>query len=167
MQSITNQLSSMKMSLDDELQALFIAKKLGDIGGFLSNSALDGIVTMSQDMGPTKQILGIQISRDRKNRKIWLSQEKYIEKVLERFSMSNAKLVDHLWHHVLTTSDNNRRSIASFYNPSLEATIALGTNKDDSATALYPKYTFGDYMDVYVKERFLAKEPWFAVVRAV
>ena len=35
----------------------------------------------------------MQISRDRKNKKIWLSQKKYIEKVLERFSMSNAKPV--------------------------------------------------------------------------
>ncbi|CAL9119122.1 unnamed protein product [Musa textilis] len=56
-----------------------------------------------------------------------------------------------VWHRVLTTSDGNCHSIASFYNPSLKATIALGTNKDDSATALYPKYTFGDYMDVSVR----------------
>ncbi|KAJ8466528.1 hypothetical protein OPV22_029080 [Ensete ventricosum] len=46
-----------------------------------------------KDMGPAKQILGMQISRDRRKRKIWLSQEKYIEKVLDRFSMSNAKPV--------------------------------------------------------------------------
>ncbi|XP_037492286.1 uncharacterized protein LOC119369668 [Jatropha curcas] len=35
----------------------------------------------------------MKISRDRKKRKLWLSQEKYIEKVLSRFNMSNAKLV--------------------------------------------------------------------------
>ena len=35
----------------------------------------------------------MQIFHDRKNKKIWLSQEKYIEKVLKRFSMSNAKPV--------------------------------------------------------------------------
>ncbi|KAJ8492114.1 hypothetical protein OPV22_013835 [Ensete ventricosum] len=46
-----------------------------------------------KDMRPAKQILGMQISRDRRKRKIWLSQEKYIEKVLDRFSMSNAKPV--------------------------------------------------------------------------
>ncbi|URE44176.1 Retrotransposon protein [Musa troglodytarum] len=33
-----------------------------------------------KDIGPAKQILGMQISRDRKNKKIWLSQKKYIEK---------------------------------------------------------------------------------------
>ena len=46
-----------------------------------------------KDLGSTKQILGMRISRDRKNRKLWLSQESYIEKVLERFNMSKAKAV--------------------------------------------------------------------------
>ena len=46
-----------------------------------------------KDLGSAKQILGMKISRDRKNRKLWLSQESYIEKVLERFNMSKAKTV--------------------------------------------------------------------------
>lgn len=46
-----------------------------------------------KDLGPARKILGISISRDRKARKLWLSQEKYIEKVLERFRMENAKSV--------------------------------------------------------------------------
>ncbi|RZS12859.1 hypothetical protein BHM03_00044370 [Ensete ventricosum] len=72
-----------------------------------------------------------------------------------------------VWHRVLTTSDGNRRSIASFYNPSLKATIAPGSNKNDSAAALYPKYVFGDYMDVYVKQKFSPKEPRFEAVKAL
>ncbi|CAJ2658330.1 unnamed protein product [Trifolium pratense] len=46
-----------------------------------------------KDLGPAKQILGMRISRDRKNGKLWLSQHNYIEKVLERFNMSKAKPV--------------------------------------------------------------------------
>lgn len=46
-----------------------------------------------KDMGPAKQILGMEIVRDRKARKLWLSQEKYIERVLERFNMKHAKPV--------------------------------------------------------------------------
>nr|AAV88069.1 hypothetical retrotransposon [Ipomoea batatas] len=46
-----------------------------------------------KDMGPAKQILGMKIIRDRQNKKLWLSQEKYIEKVLERFHMNEAKPV--------------------------------------------------------------------------
>ena len=46
-----------------------------------------------KDLGPTKQIIGIKISRDKKTVKLWLSQETYIEKVLDKFNTSKAKLV--------------------------------------------------------------------------
>ena len=46
-----------------------------------------------KDLGSAKQILGMKISREMKNMKLWLSQESYIEKVLERFNMSKAKAV--------------------------------------------------------------------------
>lgn len=46
-----------------------------------------------KDMGPAQQILGMKISRDRKNSRLWLSQEAYIEKALDRFNMSKAKPV--------------------------------------------------------------------------
>lgn len=42
-------------------------------------------------LGPSKHILGMSICRDRKEHNIWLSQEKYIEKVLEHFHMERAK----------------------------------------------------------------------------
>ena len=46
-----------------------------------------------KDLGPAKKILGIRIERDRELMKMYLSQEQYIEKVLERFNMSQAKVV--------------------------------------------------------------------------
>jgi len=46
-----------------------------------------------KDLGAAKQILGMRITRDRKNCKLTLSQSKYIENVLKRFNMQNAKLV--------------------------------------------------------------------------
>nr|KYP66486.1 Retrovirus-related Pol polyprotein from transposon TNT 1-94 [Cajanus cajan] len=46
-----------------------------------------------KDMGAAKHILGMDIIRDRKAGKLWLSQERYIERVLERFNMKNAKPV--------------------------------------------------------------------------
>ena len=44
-----------------------------------------------KDLGPTQQILGMRIMRDKKNKRLWLSQEKYIKKVLDRFNMKDAK----------------------------------------------------------------------------
>ena len=46
-----------------------------------------------KDLGAAKQILGMRITRDKKNRKLTLSQGEYIEKVLRRFRMHNAKPV--------------------------------------------------------------------------
>ena len=46
-----------------------------------------------RDLGAAKKILGMKITRDRKNRKLTLSQGEYIEKVLERFNMQDAKPV--------------------------------------------------------------------------
>ena len=46
-----------------------------------------------KDLGPTSQILGIKISRDRTNGKLWLSQESYIKKVLDKFNIGKTKPV--------------------------------------------------------------------------
>ena len=46
-----------------------------------------------KDLGPAKQMLGMRITRDRKEKKLWLSQEKYVERVLERFNMKDAKSI--------------------------------------------------------------------------
>ncbi|XP_019418558.1 PREDICTED: uncharacterized protein LOC109329342, partial [Lupinus angustifolius] len=46
-----------------------------------------------KDLGAGRKILGMEIQRDRKEGTLFLSQKKYIEKVLERFGMQNAKPV--------------------------------------------------------------------------
>src|ERR1044072_3181634 len=44
-----------------------------------------------KDLGPANKILGMQIHRDRKDRRIWLSQKNYLQKVLRRFNMQDCK----------------------------------------------------------------------------
>lgn len=44
-----------------------------------------------KDLGPANKILGMQIHRDRNNRKIWLSQKNYLRKILQRFNMQDCK----------------------------------------------------------------------------
>jgi hypothetical protein len=46
-----------------------------------------------KDLGAARQIFGMRITRDRKDQKLWLSQEKYIEKILQRFNMDKCKSV--------------------------------------------------------------------------
>ena len=46
-----------------------------------------------KDLGAAKKILGMEIHRDRDANRLWLSQASYVKKMLERFSMENAKPV--------------------------------------------------------------------------
>ncbi len=47
-----------------------------------------------KDLGPAKFILGLEITRDRRNKTTYLSQEKYITDILNRFNMKDAKPMD-------------------------------------------------------------------------
>jgi hypothetical protein len=73
--------------VDDMLVA---GSNMQDIKVF--NKKLDNSFAMKY-LGTAKKILGMRITRDRKNRKLTLSQGEYIEKVLERFRMKKAKPV--------------------------------------------------------------------------
>ncbi|XP_070040351.1 uncharacterized protein [Nicotiana tomentosiformis] len=46
-----------------------------------------------KDLGAAKKILGMEIKRDRKANRLFLTQKKYLEKVLERFGMKDVKPV--------------------------------------------------------------------------
>ena len=46
-----------------------------------------------KDLGQAQQILGMQNLHDRKAKKLWLSQEQYVERVLSRFNIKSTKLV--------------------------------------------------------------------------
>ena len=49
-----------------------------------------------KDLGATKQILGMRISKDIETRKLRLSQDNFVSKVLKRFNMESAKPVSTL-----------------------------------------------------------------------
>jgi len=46
-----------------------------------------------EDLGPAQYFLGVRITRNRQNKKIYLCQDAYIKKVLARFQMENCKPV--------------------------------------------------------------------------
>ncbi|WZZ37770.1 hypothetical protein YC2023_034029 [Brassica napus] len=46
-----------------------------------------------KDLGQARQILGMNITRNKPKKLLWLSQERYVERVLERFNMHKAKPV--------------------------------------------------------------------------
>ena len=70
---------------------LVIGSNMGHIKG--SKEQLAHSFAM-KDLGVAKQINGMKICRDRKHRKLTLSQADYIEKLLHHFSMENSKVVN-------------------------------------------------------------------------
>ena len=47
-----------------------------------------------KDISAANYILGMEIKRDRAKRKLWLSQRKYVETILQRLNMQDSKLVN-------------------------------------------------------------------------
>ncbi|XP_071906234.1 uncharacterized protein [Coffea arabica] len=63
-------------------------------------------------LGVTKKILGMEIKRDRGAEKLFLTQENYLEKVLENFGMKDAKLVTTpLANRVLLSATQSPQSV--------------------------------------------------------
>jgi hypothetical protein len=46
-----------------------------------------------KDLGATNFILGMEIKRDRKNKKLWLNHRKNVDTILQRFNMQEIKSV--------------------------------------------------------------------------
>uniref|UniRef100_A0A2N9ECI6 Reverse transcriptase Ty1/copia-type domain-containing protein n=1 Tax=Fagus sylvatica TaxID=28930 RepID=A0A2N9ECI6_FAGSY len=64
-----------------------------------------------KDLGPTKQILGMRIIRDKANGTLKLSQTEYVKKILSRFSMDEAKPVSTpLGSHFRLTKDQSPKT---------------------------------------------------------
>ncbi|KAK6286924.1 hypothetical protein POUND7_013103 [Theobroma cacao] len=74
-------------------------------------------------------------------------------------------------HRVIAQTDGARMSIASFYNPGSDAVIypapALLEKEAEENKQVYPKFVFEDYMKLYARLKFQAKEPRFEAMKAM
>jgi len=58
-----------------------------------------------KDLGEAKKILGMKTTQDRGSRRLWLFQDNYVLKVLERFNMGEVRPVTtHLAGHFKLSS---------------------------------------------------------------
>ncbi|KAK2976153.1 hypothetical protein RJ640_012363 [Escallonia rubra] len=138
------------------------------VNGLRAHTDAGGVILLFQD----DEVKGLQILKDGQ----WIDVQPVHNSIVINTGdqieiLSNGRYKS-VWHRVLAMPDGNRRSIASFYNPSVKATIApapelMGTvNKE--VNQAYPEIVFGDYMSVYAEQKFLPKEPRFqAAVRAL
>ncbi|KAL5201370.1 hypothetical protein ABZP36_035724 [Zizania latifolia] len=73
-------------------------------------------------------------------------------------------------HRVVAQTDGNRMSIASFYNPGGDAVISPApalVEQEDTGRGTYPRFVFEDYMKLYVRHKFEAKEPRFEAFKSM
>lgn len=80
--------------------------------------------------------------------------------------MSNGKYKS-AWHRINPTKEGKHLLVASFINSSYNAMVypapKLTVHGDEAY--LYPNYIFGDYMTVYMKQKYEDKEPRFVAMR--
>ncbi|XP_054797330.1 1-aminocyclopropane-1-carboxylate oxidase-like [Prosopis cineraria] len=73
-------------------------------------------------------------------------------------------------HRVIAQKNGTRMSVASFYNPASDALIypapQLVAAEKHKNRQLYPQFVFQDYMQLYAKLKFEAKEPRFEAFKA-
>ncbi|KAK2069376.1 hypothetical protein P8C59_003962 [Phyllachora maydis] len=67
---------------------LFIGPHIGYITDL--KKRLNKVYTI-EDLGPAAYFLGVQIIRDRPNRRLWLNQLQYVEEAVSRFNLANSK----------------------------------------------------------------------------
>ncbi|KAL0323317.1 UNVERIFIED_CONTAM: 1-aminocyclopropane-1-carboxylate oxidase 5 [Sesamum angustifolium] len=121
-----------------------------------------GVVLLFQD----DEVKGLQMLKDG----VWIDVQPLKNAIVINIGdqievLSNGRYKS-IWHRVVPQTDGQRRSIASFYNPSLKATIQPAVEKKVEDATKYPKFVFGDYMSVYLEQKFQAKEPRFQAVEA-
>jgi hypothetical protein len=98
-----------------------------------------------KDLREAKQILGIEIHRDKKYGKLWLSQQKYVEKILMRFGMNNLKCIQiyldshlNLSSHLFPSNDeyNDYMSRVPYDNAVGSLMYAMLSNRPDISHAI-------------------------------
>ncbi|XP_072950105.1 1-aminocyclopropane-1-carboxylate oxidase-like [Typha angustifolia] len=136
--------------------------RLDLVAGLRAHTDAGGVILLSQD----DRVGGLQILKDG----LWVDVQPVANAIVINTGdqievMSNGRYKS-VWHRVVATGDGNRQSVASFYNPSFKATIAPVVSEEEKEVggSLYPKLVFGDYMDVYAKQKFLPKETRFEAV---
>lgn len=137
------------------------------VTGLRAHTDAGGVILLFQD----DQVGGLQILKDGQ----WIDVQPLHNSIVintgDQIEVLSNGLYKSVWHRVLATTTGNRRSIASFYNPSLKATIApapqLVEKPNQEVDQAYPKFVFGDYLSIYAEQKFLPKEPRFQSVRAV
>lgn len=78
-----------------------------------------------KDLGPASVMLGVEITRDRPSRKLWISQREYTSEVLSRFQMQETRTVSTPMDKATLTTLESESSLAPANTPYRQAIGSL------------------------------------------
>lgn len=134
------------------------------IKGLRAHTDAGGLILLFQD----DKVSGLQLLKDGNWIDVPPLQHSIVINIGDQLEVITNGRYKSVLHRVIAQTDGNRMSLASFYNPGSDAIIypapALQLKNEE---LLYPRFVFEDYMKLYAKVKFQAKEPRFEVMKAM
>ncbi|CAM8996340.1 unnamed protein product [Rhodiola kirilowii] len=136
------------------------------IKGLRAHTDAGGLILLFQD----DKVSGLQLLKDGKWVDVPPVPHSIVVNLGDQLEVITNGQYKSVLHRVIAQTDGNRMSLASFYNPGDDAMIyparQLVETVEDSSI-VYPKFVFNDYMQLYLRVKFEAKEPRFAAMKAL
>ncbi|KAM3749202.1 hypothetical protein ACB098_05G165200 [Castanea mollissima] len=136
------------------------------IKGLRAHTDAGGIILLFQD----DKISGLQLLKDGKWIDVPPMRHSIVTNIGDQLEVITNGKYKSVIHRVVAQPDDNRMSIASFYNPGSDAVIypaPLLIEKEAEKGQVYPKFVFEDYMKLCAGLKFQAKEPRFEAMKAM
>ncbi|XP_020265518.1 1-aminocyclopropane-1-carboxylate oxidase-like [Asparagus officinalis] len=134
--------------------------------GLRAHTDAGGIILLFQD----DKVSGLQLLKDGEWIDVPPMRHSIVVNLGDQIEVITNGRYKSIMHRVVTQTEGNRMSIASFYNPGNDAIIYAApalVKESVEKNNVYPKFAFDDYMKLYVGKKFEAKEPRFEAMRAM
>ncbi|KAG0491343.1 hypothetical protein HPP92_004323 [Vanilla planifolia] len=130
--------------------------------GLRAHTDAGGIILLFQD----DKVSGLQLLKDGSWVDVPPLRHSIVVNLGDQLEVITNGRYKSVMHRVVAQTDGNRMSIASFYNPGSDAVIfPAPVLADQQEKEPYPKFVFEDYMSLYVRQKFQAKEPRFEAMK--
>ncbi|MQM01558.1 hypothetical protein Taro_034317 [Colocasia esculenta] len=137
------------------------------IKGLRAHTDAGGVILLFQD----DRVSGLQLLKDGEWVDVPPLRHSIVVNIGDQLEVITNGRYKSVMHRVVAQTDGNRMSIASFYNPGSHAVIypapALVEKAAAKESEVYPRFMFEDYMKLYLRQKFEAKEPRFEAMKAM
>uniref|UniRef100_A0ACD5ZBD1 Uncharacterized protein n=1 Tax=Avena sativa TaxID=4498 RepID=A0ACD5ZBD1_AVESA len=143
------------------------------VDGLRAHTDAGGVILLFQD----DQVSGLQLLKDGAWVDVPPMRHAVVVNIGDQLEVITNGRYKSVLHRVMTRTDGNRMSVASFYNPGADAVIfpapalvadgaAEEKESGEGGAVVYPRFVFEDYMNLYMRHKFEAKEPRFEAMKS-